>query len=75
MRFLFGDHFIELAFGGTDPGGQLVVKDLPVVVLLFLHFEHDAVAALVGYIDMEQGIVHATDLAEIEFTQAMIDGY
>jgi hypothetical protein len=67
---LFFDQVIQSFLMIRDPVGQLLVHDLPLVVAP-VHFEHDAVAPVIGHIYMKKVVGVAWDHPEIEFPQTV----
>jgi len=54
-----------------DPCRQLLLDDLPHPVF-FLHFQHNAIAAVVTHIHSEQSFLQSIGFAEIEFPQTAV---
>src|SRR5438105_11273445 len=55
LQFFF-DKLAKNAFAFQDPVGQRLAYDLPSLVI-FLHAEHDAVAAVIDYIDCKNAFL------------------
>jgi hypothetical protein len=71
LSYFFFDQFVQAVFIVGDPVGKLLFNDPPMVSFLLLHFEHDAVAAVVRHVNMEKVIGRAGQQPEIEFTKAI----
>ena len=50
---------------------EWLISDLPVIVFLFLHFEHDPIAPVIRDIDMKKIIGKTGQQPEIKFPQAV----
>lgn len=65
----FFDEIVQFLFVVEDPLWQVLFSDSPVMVIMSLHPEDNAVAAVVWNIHMKEGVIVSRKKSEIKFSE------